>query len=66
MEYFSYNSEPKSVEFKRGVDASWTLQERLIIAAYIANGRDEKDAVQEVYNKRYNVELDAVKSLPND
>jgi len=63
MEYFSYNSEPKSIELKRGVDASWTLQEKLIIAAYIANGRDEKDAVQEIYNKRYNSE---VQSLPND
>lgn len=54
MEYFTYNSEPKTIEFKRGIDNSWTLQDKLLITACIANGHSEQSAVQEIYNRRYN------------
>ena len=62
MNYFTYNSLPKSIELKRGCDPSWTIQDKLIIAAYIANGLLEQDAVKEIYNRRYNSEVE----LPDD
>ena len=53
MYYFSYNQPLQEVRLKRGQDPSWTLQERLQIAATVASGGNEQAAVAAVYNKRY-------------
>lgn len=53
MYYFSYSLPLQHVQLKRGVDPSWTLQERLRIGATVANGGSEQAAVAAVYNTRY-------------